>query len=45
MPEVIDFVNYEDQKLAVRGERVFEKTEKFGRMVMIANPETDNHED
>ena len=40
MPELVDFANYEDQKLAVQGESVFEKTKKFGRMALIANSET-----
>ena len=44
MPEVIDFANYGDQKLALHGERVFKKTEKFGRMALIANSETDTNQ-
>ena len=44
MPEVIDFANYGDQKLALLGERVFKKTEKFGRMALIANSETDTNQ-
>ena len=45
MPDVIDFVNYEDQKLASHGVRAFEKTEKFGRMALIANSEMDRNEE
>ena len=44
MPEVIDVVNYGDQKLAIDGERVFKKIEKFGRMALISNSETDTNQ-
>ena len=40
LPELVDFADYEDQKLSIQGKRVFEKTEKFGRMALIANSET-----
>ena len=40
LPELVDFADYEDQKLSIQGRRVFEKTEKFGRMALIANSGT-----